>query len=413
MAAIVTVEQIGKRYQIAANRKPSHYTLRDTLAGIPRRAATRLKGGHTRTEEFWALRDISFEIEQGDVIGLVGRNGAGKSTLLKILSRIVEPSEGRAAITGRVASLLEVGTGFHFELSGRENIFLNGAILGMRRREIQAKFDEIVEFSEIEKFLDTPVKFYSSGMYVRLAFAVAAHLEPDVLIVDEVLSVGDLQFQQKSMGKMSSVARGGRTVIFVSHNMGAVLDLCTRGALLEQGKLLRTGPIEDVVGAYVEQGLGGGNGQYLRTPFNPFTQVISAATLKRADGAQADVFDYGSDLHIELDTAGSSAPEFGLELKIKNSRLQPVAYATSWISGERGFRSGERIEVIIPSLPLAEDTYFIDLSCRQPHGRHFDNWWDSVSFRVVNARPGASPLSVQASDQLGAVIFEDAVFKRL
>ncbi len=178
-------------------------------------------------EEFWALKDVSFEVKQGEVVGIIGRNGAGKSTLLKILSRITEPTEGRVRIKGRVASLLEVGTGFHPELTGRENIFLNGAILGMSKAEIRAKFDEIVAFSEIEKFLDTPVKRYSSGMYVRLAFAVAAHLEPEILIVDEVLAVGDAQFQKKCLGKMGDVARGGRTILFVSHNMGAVASLCS------------------------------------------------------------------------------------------------------------------------------------------------------------------------------------------
>jgi lipopolysaccharide transport system ATP-binding protein len=211
------------------------------------------KEGEWRTadEEFYALRDVSFEIKRGEVVGIIGRNGAGKSTLLKILSRITEPTSGRVGIKGRVASLLEVGTGFHPELNGRENIFLNGAILGMSKAEIKKKFDEIVAFAEIEKFIDTPVKRYSSGMYVRLAFAVAAHLEPEILVVDEVLAVGDVTFQKKCMGKMGTVAKEGRTVLFVSHNMGAVIRLCQQTFWLKNGKLLMLGPTRDVVAKYL------------------------------------------------------------------------------------------------------------------------------------------------------------------
>src|SRR6201999_1868145 len=207
---------------------------------------------HSRTsEEFWALRNVSFDIGRGEVLGIIGRNGAGKSTLLKVLSRVTEPSEGRVTIRGRVASLLEVGTGFHPELTGRENIFLNGAILGMGRTEIRKKFDEIVDFAEVAKFLDTPVKKYSSGMYVRLAFAVAAHLEPEILIVDEVLAVGDAEFQKKCLGKMSEVSKGeGRTVLFVSHNMAAISQLCNKGILLHKGKVRTDGKMDDVLESY-------------------------------------------------------------------------------------------------------------------------------------------------------------------
>ncbi|MDA1231083.1 MAG: ABC transporter ATP-binding protein [Planctomycetota bacterium] len=204
--------------------------------------------GESGTDDFWALKDVSFEVQPGEVIGIIGRNGAGKSTLLKILSHITPPTKGRIGLQGRVASLLEVGTGFHPELTGRENIYLNGAMLGMRRGEIRRKFDEIVDFSEVEKFLDTPVKRYSSGMYVRLAFAVAAHLEPEILIVDEVLAVGDAQFQKKCIGKMQEVSRGvGRTVLFVSHNMSAVRKLCTKCILLNQNKLAEFGPVDEVI----------------------------------------------------------------------------------------------------------------------------------------------------------------------
>lgn len=201
-------------------------------------------------EEFWALNDVSFEVKQGEILGIIGRNGAGKSTLLKVLSRITEPTKGRITLRGRVASLLEVGTGFHPELSGRENIFLNGAILGMTRREIKAKFDEIVDFAGVEKFLDTPVKRYSSGMYVRLAFSVAAHLEPEILVVDEVLAVGDAEFQKKCMGKMQDVTSQGRTVLFVSHNMSAIKALCKTGVFLQDGKVLANGEVNEVAAIY-------------------------------------------------------------------------------------------------------------------------------------------------------------------
>src|SRR5512144_1441105 len=235
MTAAIIAEGLGKRYQIGQSGRQAYSTLRDVLASGVRRGSGSSKP--ESTAEFWALRDVSFEVNQGDVIGIVGRNGAGKSTFLKLLSRITEPTTGRIKLRGRVASLLEVGTGFHPELTGRENIYLNGAILGMSRGEIARKFDEIVAFAEIDKFLDTPVKRYSSGMFVRLAFAVAAHLEPEVLIVDEVLAVGDADFQRKSLGKMSDVAKGGRTVLFVSHNLAAIRRLCSHAFLFESGKL--------------------------------------------------------------------------------------------------------------------------------------------------------------------------------
>ncbi len=248
---VIKVENLGKSYQIR-HKQESYTALRDVLAdGAKSASQALLRRNHQRApetrEEFWALKDVSFEVKQGERLGIIGRNGAGKSTLLKVLSRITEPTRGEVRLRGRVASLLEVGTGFHPELTGRENIYLNGAILGMTREEIRRKFDEIVAFAEVERFLDTPVKRYSSGMYVRLAFAVAAHLEPEILLVDEVLAVGDAGFQKKSLGRMSEVSREGRTVLFVSHNMAAVESLCNRCLNLSNGVMTLDGPPKSVI----------------------------------------------------------------------------------------------------------------------------------------------------------------------
>jgi lipopolysaccharide transport system ATP-binding protein len=272
---VIKVENVRKKYRIRHEQRERYTALRDVLvrqATVPVQWLLRRGGrsngqrdnrqsanGTSRSaiEDFWALYDVSLEVKQDEVIGIIGRNGAGKSTLLKILSRITEPTEGRVRIRGRVASLLEVGTGFHPELTGRENIFLNGAILGMTKAEIKNKFDEIIAFAEIEKFLDTPVKRYSSGMYVRLAFAVAAHLEPEILLVDEVLAVGDAQFQKKCLGKMGEVAKEGRTVLFVSHNIVAVQSMCRRAIWLENGKIVEEGPSRQVVTNYAAASLKG------------------------------------------------------------------------------------------------------------------------------------------------------------
>jgi lipopolysaccharide transport system ATP-binding protein len=256
----IEVRDVAKCYRLGAS--PQHMrTLRESLSDAARTtvrslsSVKRARVAHTAARErriFWALNDVNFSVSHGEVLGVIGRNGAGKSTLLKLLSRITEPTRGRITIQGRVASLLEVGTGFHPELSGRENIYLNGAILGMTRREIDTKFDEIVAFSDVERFVDTAVKYYSSGMYLRLAFSVAAHLEPEILLVDEVLAVGDMQFQKKCLGKMQGVAREGRTVLFVSHNMGAIKQLCTRAIYLEQGSIKADGAAGDVVDSYLQ-----------------------------------------------------------------------------------------------------------------------------------------------------------------
>ena len=256
MNSVICVEGLSKQYIITHCQQTSHASLRDSISDGLRWAADRLRhsrtdASNTRNEEFWALKDVNLKIQQGDRVGIIGRNGAGKSTLLKILSRITEPTSGRISITGRVSSLLEVGTGFHRELTGRENIFLNGAILGLAKKEIDRKFDEIVDFAEVEKFLDTPVKHYSSGMYVRLAFAVASNLEPDILIIDEVLAVGDASFQRKCLGKMEDASKNaGRTIVFVSHNIKAIQNLCNVGVLLNAGSVIKTGPVLDTVNAY-------------------------------------------------------------------------------------------------------------------------------------------------------------------
>jgi lipopolysaccharide transport system ATP-binding protein len=255
MQPIIRVENLGKQYRIGT-REAAYSTLRENIVDAVRAPFKRFRSnGRSHDRTIWALKDVSFEIEPGEVVGIIGRNGAGKTTLLKVLSRITEPTTGSVKLYGRVGSLLEVGTGFHAELTGRENIYLNGAILGMSKNEIDRKFDEILAFAEIERFLDTPVKRYSSGMYVRLAFAVAAHLEPEILVVDEVLAVGDYAFQQKCLNKMQDVSAEGRTVLFVSHNMGAISRLCQRCILLDQGHIVRSGPANAVVQTYMTSSL--------------------------------------------------------------------------------------------------------------------------------------------------------------
>ena len=295
---MIKVEGLGKRYELGAEQA-AYSTLRESLTEALR--AARHGRSRRETETIWALRDVGFEVERGEVVALVGGNGAGKSTLLKILSRITEPTEGRALLFGRVGSLLEVGTGFHPELTGRENIQLSGAILGMSREEIKQKFDEIVEFAEVEKFIDTPVKRYSSGMYMRLAFAVAAHLEPEILLVDEVLAVGDAAFQKKCLGKMSEVAQHGRTVLFVSHNMTAVSQLCPRAIMLKGGRVARDGRTSEVVAEYLRSG-GGGEVRWedpSEAPGNSRARLHAVRTVSKGEVA-ADV-DIDQEVRVEVE----------------------------------------------------------------------------------------------------------------
>lgn len=304
----IKVQQLGKSYLIGhQNGAGSGYsTLRESMVNNARMLARKTRDmlvgrpivQGDDVEEFFALNDVSFEVGQGDRVGIIGRNGAGKSTLLKILSRITEPTVGKISIKGRVASLLEVGTGFHPELTGRENIFLNGAILGMSRREISRKFDQIVDFSEVEKFLDTPVKRYSSGMYVRLAFAVAAHLEPEILVIDEVLAVGDARFQKKCMGRMEEVGKEGRTVLFVSHNMGAVAELCNRAILLADGKLVADGPTSAVIEKYLQAG---SHADYIRAPQrSKYPVYVTRMHLLNARGSRTGRVSLGEDAVLEV-----------------------------------------------------------------------------------------------------------------
>ncbi len=302
MTAVLTINNLAKCYRVQSTGKSrsayGYRTLRDDLMNLAKTPLRWFGNAAAPTvEDFWALRDVSFELQRGDVLGVIGHNGAGKSTLLKILSRITKPTAGEARLHGRVGSLLEVGTGFHPELTGRENIFLNGAILGMRRHEILQKFDQIVDFAEIETFLDTPVKRYSSGMYVRLAFAVAAHLEPEILIVDEVLAVGDLSFQRKCMGRMREVGRSGTTILFVSHNMAAIEALCTRGILLDHGRVALDGGVRELVQEYHRRVLssysgGSANLTELDSPMR-IEKIFRSATLLDEQGEPANFLPVG------------------------------------------------------------------------------------------------------------------------
>ena len=305
---VIRAEGIGKKYHIGKKHQ-SYPTLRESIVdGINkpiRRMRNLLQGNPSGVAELdetiWALKEVSFEVKKGEVIGVIGRNGAGKSTLLKILTRITEPTEGYADMFGRVGSLLEVGTGFHPELTGRENIFLNGAILGMHRPEIRRKFDEIVAFAEVDKFIDTPVKHYSSGMYLRLAFSVAAHLEPEILLVDEVLAVGDAAFQKKCIGKMESVSREGRTILFVSHSMGAITQLCRSAIWLENGYLKLSGPAPEIVSSYLTEGTEGDSVWNNPTPVaNDLEVHLKSASLLTLENETAGIFNYDSDFKIEI-----------------------------------------------------------------------------------------------------------------
>ncbi len=375
MEPIIEVNHLSKEYRLGGSLRRND-SFREVLLSKLRHPMKFLKGvspRKSRDEHFWSLRDVSFDVKEGEVIGIIGRNGAGKSTLLKILSRITDPTEGQVMLRGRLASLLEVGTGFHPELTGRENIFLNGAILGMRKTEIKARFDEIVAFSEIEKFLDTPVKHYSSGMYVRLAFAVAAHLNPEVLIVDEVLAVGDMAFQKKCLGKMSEVSRGGRTVLFVSHNMAAVESLCQRGIVLEQGQLVFDGSSKEAVEFYLHlaQGESGGpQGHVVDLSQVPRRSRLSSGCLlskleflTQGDQPLSAGLPLGDRLKIRVHFPLQNPTEsFDVGIGFNNIYGQRVFTAHSWFEPNRdhGERVGPQVFVCdVPSFTLIPGEYTI------------------------------------------------------
>ncbi len=371
--AIIQVENLGKCYRIRHQRRAPYRTLRDVVTNKVRSwfQPVASRSAMDTEEDFWALKDVSFEIKQGDVVGIIGRNGSGKSTLLKLLSRITSPTTGRITLRGRVASLLEVGTGFHPELTGRENIFLNGAILGMTRAEIRSKFDEIVAFAEVEKFLDTPVKRYSSGMYVRLAFAVAAHLEPEILIVDEVLAVGDVAFQKKCLGKMQDVATGGRTVLFVSHQMVTMQNLCQTAILLVQGRVAQVGPVAEVVRHYLTEAA-----QLSEVTLDHRTDRQGTGAVRFAGIAYKDSNDQpvrsltcGAPATIELTLhtrATRPLRNVRVALGIDNDAAQRVLVLSSHLAGQdfAEVPSGiVRVHVRIPSLSLTPGSYGFTLYC--------------------------------------------------
>ena len=393
MSAVITVDQLSKRYLIG-HKRPKSDGLRQVVDDVlrsPRKwLRERRRIGSAR--EFWALKDVSFEVKQGEILGIIGRNGAGKSTLLKILSRITEPTGGRIEIEGRVASLLEVGTGFHPELTGRENIFLNGAILGMGRIEIRKKFDEIVSFSEIENFLDTPVKRYSSGMYVRLAFAVAAHLEPEILIVDEALAVGDAQFQQKCLGKMNDVAKkGGRTVLFVSHQMAAIANLCSACLVLKQGGVDFQGPTDSAMRRYLETRPAQEQQSDLAAHRAAWAKpYITTARMLNLDGSEQQSFPLGSGLVIEL-TYGSPSGHSALKrpvmgVVIKHSILGTAAAVNMRMTGAVVDRTDEAgtIRCRLTSLPLLQGNYSVDLWLGEGP-EDMDMLADCLSFTIEEA----------------------------
>lgn len=411
---VVRAEKLGKKYIIGHEAERERYVaLRDVMMRMGRNAWRKtsdlLRGrdmvAGEEVEEFWALKDVSFEVKRGEVLGIIGRNGAGKSTLLKILSRITEPSEGRVTIKGRVASLLEVGTGFHPELTGRENIYLNGAILGMTRREIKKKFDEIVAFAEVEKFLDTPVKRYSSGMYVRLAFGVAAHLEPEILIVDEVLAVGDAEFQKKCLGKMSEVATGGRTVLFVSHNMSAIRSLCKMGMLIVSGRVHEIGFSADVTGLY------------LRQATDSMALALVTDKIRRTEGVGISVLVVEVIVNDGKPLFHGHAARFAIRFRsrLKHSEVAfHVAFCSpdgtrimsvdSDIPGQRfGIESGADKEVVlaIDSLLLEPSTYSINIGVRSGDNHMLDYLQNLTSLTVLPGPQTPAVIAMRRGGQCG------------
>jgi lipopolysaccharide transport system ATP-binding protein len=398
----IATANLGKEYRLGTGAR-GYGTLRETLVDVARTALRPASRRDSSRQTLWALRDLSLEVREGEVVGLIGHNGAGKSTLLKILARITEPTTGWADVTGQVGSLLEVGTGFHPELTGRENVFLNGAILGMRRDEIRRRFDEIIDFAEIEQFLDTPVKRYSSGMSVRLAFAIAAHLEPHILLVDEVLAVGDAAFQRKSLGKMDEVARAGRTVIFVSHNLAIIRALCSRAVLLEHGRAVADAPVAEAIDQYLRVLEAGASEDLLqRTDRDSrgWDEVLIRKVEVREQGAdRADVVVGGAPVTIRVHVT-DVVPMMECRLTILNSLGEPVTTLDSELVAPEDLRKpelGPQIECEIASLPLAPGRYRIDVLLKAK--RQIQDGLQAAAF--FDVEPGVvagRPMATSGSD---------------
>lgn len=395
----VTASGLGKQYKLG--ERESYRALRDVVAGWGRRVlgrggdAGRAKRGR---ETIWSLRDLSFEIDHGDTLGIVGRNGAGKSTLLKILARITRPTRGSVVLNGNVGSLLEVGTGFHPELTGRDNVFLSGAILGMTRAEIKRKFDEIIAFAEIEKFVDTPVKRYSSGMYMRLAFAVAAHLEPEILLVDEVLAVGDVAFQKKCLGKMGEVAKEGRTILFVSHNMGAVTALCRRAFWIHDGEMKADGPSQKVVSQYLQAVR---SGTLVMTAKKGEELVFEQVTLRNGRGEVTHEFYPRDDLQVEIDYyAPTALVRPNLWVVLLNGRGQGVCCATMLFDGHNPDRLEGRGKVVctFKSLPLTPQPYTVLMGARASDGSRLITESKEVAYFTVGGQLADYGLGAPSAD---------------
>ena len=391
---IITVNNLGKRYLLGLGGGEHYRALRDVMANSVKNIFKR-NNKNEDPQRIWALKGITFDIRAGEKVGIIGGNGAGKSTLLKILSEITEPTEGEAHIYGRVASLLEVGTGFHPELTGKENVFMNGAILGMTRAEIKKKYDEIVSFAEIKRFLDTPVKRYSSGMYVRLAFAVAAHLEPEILLVDEVLAVGDIAFQKKCLGKRGEVAKGGRTVLFVSHNMGAIRSLCESVIWLDSGQIVKKGNADEVVRDYEDNQL---------KRFDESSYVVersqeevknksfyfSRVKMLNKRGENTTIFRYNDKLILIVDLRGEPTIDFSPEFHIYNELGQFVACGAAGPYHGKYFSSKVRkVRIEIGPLTLTSGRYRILLSVMIGNVR-VDTWDNVIGFTITECQPFAT-----------------------
>lgn len=408
--SVIRVENLGKKYILGHQREERYTTLRDSIANSAKGLLKSVRRGKSQdgdpsSEEFWALKDVSFDIKQGDRVGIVGRNGAGKSTLLKILSRITEPTNGSIRIKGRVASLLEVGTGFHPELTGRENISLNGAILGMSKVEIASKFDEIVAFAEVEKFLDTPVKRYSSGMYVRLAFSVAAHLEPEILIVDEVLAVGDAQFQKKCLGKMEDVGKEGRTVLFVSHNMATVTTLCQRGIWLVDGEVNLDASAELVTSKYLTYGVENSGEVLLKSPAKNQRFWFKKISLIDAKSHVTANFDVREPIKICLEyEVAQKIDNLEIGFKVFNSFGITIFTVDRSLSLSSELSVGNYLaEIEIPRLFLSPGSYTINIAAHIPNVEILCLHQSPIGFEIEET---GSQMSKYKGQDIGVVLVD-------